>query len=142
MTNNNCTEVPAYPGAWSIEKIEHFLSRKLPEGLLETKPVREKKNGTVINLWYVTWYQVNRVLSKYAPGWKWEIKILETTDDRVFLIGKLSIYTSQGWFSRSATGTEFLDCKSYGDPSSNAESMAFRRAAARFGLGLYLYERS
>jgi hypothetical protein len=30
----------------------------------------------------------------------------------------------------------------YGDPSSNAESMAFRRAAARFGLGLYLYRRS
>ena len=29
----------------------------------------------------------------------------------------------------------------YGDPSSNAESMAFRRAAARFGLGLYLYDK-
>ncbi|QYO62305.1 hypothetical protein [Leptolyngbya sp. 7M] len=30
----------------------------------------------------------------------------------------------------------------YGDPSSNAESMAFRRAAARFGLGLYLYSKN
>lgn len=30
----------------------------------------------------------------------------------------------------------------YGDPSSNAESMAFRRTAARFGLGLYLYEKT
>jgi hypothetical protein len=29
----------------------------------------------------------------------------------------------------------------YGDPSSNAESMAFRRAAAKFNLGLYLYEK-
>ena len=29
----------------------------------------------------------------------------------------------------------------YGDPSSNAESMAFRRVAARFGLGLYLYDK-
>jgi hypothetical protein len=28
----------------------------------------------------------------------------------------------------------------YGDPSSNAESMAFRRACANFGLGLDLYE--
>jgi hypothetical protein len=27
----------------------------------------------------------------------------------------------------------------YGDPSLNAESMAFRRAAAKHGLGLYLY---
>lgn len=30
----------------------------------------------------------------------------------------------------------------YGDPSSNAESMAFRRAAARFGLGLYFYNKN
>ncbi len=29
----------------------------------------------------------------------------------------------------------------YGDPSSNAESMAFRRAAAKFGLGLYFYSK-
>jgi len=29
----------------------------------------------------------------------------------------------------------------YGDPSSNAESMAFRQATAKFGLGLYLYEK-
>jgi len=29
----------------------------------------------------------------------------------------------------------------YGDPSSNAESMAFRRACAKFGLGLYLYSK-
>ncbi len=29
---------------------------------------------------------------------------------------------------------------SYGDPSSNSESMAFRRAAAKFGLALYLYD--
>jgi hypothetical protein len=28
----------------------------------------------------------------------------------------------------------------YGDPSSNAESQAFRRACANFGLGLDLYE--
>jgi len=37
-------------------------------------------------------------------------------------------------------GLERLDLSSYGDPQSNAESMAFRRAAARFGLGLHLYE--
>jgi hypothetical protein len=28
----------------------------------------------------------------------------------------------------------------YGDPSSNADSQAFRRACANFGLGLGLYE--
>jgi hypothetical protein len=29
----------------------------------------------------------------------------------------------------------------YGDPSSNAESIVLRRAAAKFGLGLYLYDK-
>jgi hypothetical protein len=28
----------------------------------------------------------------------------------------------------------------YGDPSSNAESMALRRAASKFGLARYLYD--
>ncbi|MGC9506191.1 hypothetical protein [Baaleninema sp.] len=49
--------------------------------------------------------------------------------------------TADGMVVRHATGTEELNCNSYGDPSSNAESMAFRRAAAKFGLGLYLYQK-
>lgn len=39
------------------------------------------------------------------------------------------------------TGETITRELAYGDPSSNAESMAFRRAAARFGLGLYLYDK-
>jgi len=31
------------------------------------------------------------------------------------------------------------ELRGYGDPSSNAEAMALKRAAAKFGLGLYLY---
>lgn len=69
------------------------------------------------------------------------------TSDRLFLVGRLTIITTEGHISREATGTELLkqtDGESelaYGDPSSNAESMAFRRAAAKFGLGLYLYSK-
>jgi hypothetical protein len=50
----------------------------------------------------------------------------------------------EGWVYREATGTEEEpddDQQMYGDPSSNAESMALRRAAAKFGLGLYLYNK-
>ncbi len=71
------------------------------------------------------------------------------------MVGRLTIPTSEGNVYREASGTEELkrekynkDTNSYemkeiayGDPSSNAESMAFRRCAARFGLGLYLYEK-
>jgi hypothetical protein len=47
----------------------------------------------------------------------------------------------EGIIYREATGQEEGDCGSYGDPSSNAESMALRRAAAKFGLALYLYDK-
>ena len=63
------------------------------------------------------------------------------SNNRLFLVGRLTIPTCKGNIYREATGTEELACSSYGDPSSNAESMAFRRAAARFGLGLYLYKK-
>ena len=73
------------------------------------------------------------------------------SSDRIFLTGRLTIPTAEGNIYREATGTEELKRTdketgdilelAYGDPSSNAESMAFRRAAAKFGLGLYLYDK-
>jgi hypothetical protein len=42
---------------------------------------------------------------------------------------------------REATGIEDEETSSFGDTSSNAESMVLRRAAAKFGLGLYLYDK-
>jgi len=128
-------EPPAAPGEWSLKQIQFALSRKLPESLLSTK----KMGGKEIT--YIPWHQVNKILDKYAPGWAWEIIKMELTDKTLFLVGSLSILTSDGLIVRSATGNEDLNCSSYGDPSSNAESMAFRRAAARFGLGLYLYDK-
>jgi len=53
---------------------------------------------------------------------------------------RITVHAREGAFYRDETGLERLDVDSYGDPQSNAESMAFRRAAARFGLGLHLYE--
>ena len=90
---------------------------------------------------------------------------MHTTRDRLFVTYRLIIHAEEGTFTREATGTELLKEDkpikqngrvlrdeygnavtrrvelAYGDPSSNAESMAFRRAAAKFGLGLHLYEK-
>jgi hypothetical protein len=149
---------PTHPGEWTIDQIIAALSRPLPKSVLDTK----KRGGNSIA--YLPWYEANRILDKYAPGWKWEVCSLHSTPDRLFLTGRLTIPTRNGEVYREATGCELLkDYKpikngngdtikddfdrpvleavelAYGDPSSNAESMAFRRAAARFGLGLYLY---
>lgn len=138
---------PTHPGEWQLSRIQSALKQQLPPSLLKKLPGKS-------NAIYIPWYTVNRILDKYAPGWTWEIKDTQLSHDRIFLIGRLTIPTKNGDIYREASGTEELkkqtyDSKlgrytqseiAYGDPSSNAESMAFRRCAARFGLGLYLYE--
>ncbi len=134
---------PSAPGEWSLSQIQEALKRPLPPTMLATR----KQGDTMLE--YIPWYTVSRILDKYAPGWTWQITELHPTsggkasagENRLFLTGRLTIPTSEGPLYREATGTELLDCNGYGDPSSNAESMAFRRCAAKFGLGLYLYEK-
>ena len=126
---------PTTPRQLTLSQIEEILSRPLPKSMLRTKEIKGNK------ITYIPWYVANRILSKYCIGWTWEITKFETSSDRVFLVGRLTIPTSEGNIYREATGTESLNCSSYGDPSSNAESMAFRRACAKFGLGLYLYDK-
>lgn len=128
-------EAPTAPRQLSLSQIEEILSRPLPASMLRTKEIKGNK------ITYIPWYVANRILSKYCIGWMWEIVNVQTTNDRVFLVGRLTIPTSEGNIYREATGTESLNCSNYGDPSSNAESMAFRRCCAKFGLGLYLYDK-
>lgn len=142
--------IPPVPSSRLDEsEIIKFLSRKLPDSLLETKTLKGQK------IVFLSWKYIPPILDKYARGWSWEITHLQTTSDRIFLVGRLTIPTADGLVWREATGTECLkELKTdkvtgeviereiaYGDPSSNAESMAFRRACAKFGLGLYLYSK-
>lgn len=134
---------PSHPGEWTIRQIQEVLSRPLPAQMISIR----RQGGRDIP--YLSWHTVSKILDKYAPGWSWEICRMGMTSDRIFLIGRLTVPTSDGHICREATGTELLKrddedgpCElAYGDPSSNAESMAFRRAAAKFGLGLYLYSK-
>ncbi|MCS7013098.1 MAG: hypothetical protein RML35_09180 [Chloroherpetonaceae bacterium] len=128
-------EAPTKPGDWTLAEIQAALKRELPASLLKTR----KQDNVLIT--YIDWHTVNKILDKYAPGWTWEIKTMALSTDRIFLVGRLTIPAADGVFYREATGTESLHDFGYGDPSSNAESMCFRRAAAKFGLGLYLYEK-
>lgn len=125
------------------------LSKPIPDRFLET---RIQGRAT---LTYIPWYNVCKLLDYYAPGWQGEIVHVVPVGDRLVLTYRISIIAEEGIFTREATGTETLkelvkDKETgemvsrelaYGDPSSNAESMAFRRAAAKFGLGLSLYDK-
>ena len=139
---------PSRPGEWSLAQIQEALKRPLPDNYL--KKLKDKGNAL-----YLPWWRVSGILDKYCPGWTWEIRDIKLSSDRIFVIGRLTIPTSEGNIYREATGTEELKREkfnqetqeieikelAYGDPSSNAESMCFRRAASRFGLALYLYEK-
>jgi len=118
--------------AWSA--ISEDLHDPVPKRLIEQK----KRGGSQIG--FIPWYRVQRLLQFYTNGhWHYEIVDREIIKDRLCLTVKITIDAAEGSYTRHATGSETLDTDSYGDFQSNAESMAFRRAAARFGLGLHLY---
>jgi hypothetical protein len=142
------TDKPAGPRDWPIARIIEALSRPLPKTLTDTR----KQGGATLT--FIPWHNVNRILDKYAPGWTWQMTTT-ITPDRMVVTGRITIPSSEGNIYREAMGTETLKEEytdktdgtkklrelAYGDPCSNAESMAFRRCAARFGLGLYLYQK-
>ena len=90
-------------------------------------------------LTYIAWYDAAKYLDLYAPGWNYEIRSIQQVAGKVVLTVRISIPTAEGIIYREATGQEDEDTDSYGDAFSNSESMALRRAAAKFGLGQHLY---
>ncbi len=109
-----------------------------------TKPVAKRhlrvrrQGGKEIS--YIAWHDAIKYLDHYAPGWNYEVRSMNSIGGKLIIIIRLSVPCAEGMVFREATGQEDEEKDTYGDSSSNAESMALRRAAAKFGLGLYLYD--
>lgn len=119
----------------SIREIVKDLSKPVAKRHLRTR----KQGGK--ELTYISWYDAVKYLDHYAPGWCYEVRSMDSVAGKLILTIRLSIPCLEGNVYREATGQEEEETTSYGDSSSNAESMALRRAAAKFGLGLYLYDK-
>lgn len=119
----------------SIREIIKDLSKPVAK-----RHLRSRKQGGK-ELTYISWYDAVKYLDHYAPGWCYEVRSMESIGGKLILTIRLSVPCLEGVVYREATGQEEEETSSYGDSSSNAESMALRRAAAKFGLGLYLYEK-
>lgn len=130
-----------------IAEILADLSKPIPGKYIER--LKDKGNAP-----YIPWYHACSLLDRCTGGhWDYAIPSMHSTGDRLFVTARITLYAAEGSFSRDAIGTELLkrevtDRKTgevsiaelaYGDPSSNAESMALRRAASKFGLARYLY---
>ena len=118
----------------SIRDIVKDLSKPVAKRHLETR----KQGGK--ELTYISWHDAVKYLDHYAPGWCYEVRSLNSIGGKLILTIRLSIPALEGVIYREATGQEDENTDSWGDSSSNAESMALRRAAAKFGMGLYLYD--
>ncbi len=118
----------------SIHAIIVDLSRSFPE-CVATKTLK----GNIIS--YLHWQTVARILDTYAPGWEGTVARVDQVGSKVAITYRLSIPAQEGLIHREATGQEDEAVDSYGDSTSNAEAMAFKRAAAKFGVGTWLYDK-
>ena len=105
------------------------------------KHLRKRRQGGK-EISYLSWHDAVKYLDHFAPGWCYEIRSIESVAGKLIMIVRLSIPSAEGVTYREATGQEDETLDSYGDSSSNAESMALRRACAKFGLGLSLYDQN
>jgi len=120
----------------SIRDIVKDLSKPIAQ-----KHLRKRRQGGK-EIIHLAWHDAVKYLDHFAPGWCYEIRSIESVAGKLILIVRLSVQCSEGIVYREATGQEDEDLESYGNSSSNSESMALRRAASKFGLGLYLYDQN
>jgi len=90
---------------------------------------------------YIAWYDLCDILDERLglESWSWEVGDVQQVGNYLTLVGTLTLNGEDTRLTREATGIEPLDTTPYGDPSSNAEAMALRRAAAKMGLARYLW---
>jgi hypothetical protein len=122
-------------GLRSITAIIADLSKPVAAQRLKTR----QQGGKTLT--YLPWYQAVHYLDRYAPGWSYKVCSVVTVGQAVAVTVRINILCLEGIVYREATGYEPLDVKGYGDPTSNAKSMALRRSAAKFSLALYLYDK-
>lgn len=119
-----------------LAEILRDMNKRVPDKVLKFKMDEEGHE-----LKYIPWYHANRMLSFYAPGWSGEVRnVVHSPDSKsVTVVYRVTIRGTDGETWRESTGSASLEDVQFGDPVQKAEGMAFRRACARFGLGLYLY---
>ncbi|TXG53395.1 hypothetical protein EZV62_022564 [Acer yangbiense] len=132
---NDDDPVPTSGISRPLSEILKELNKKVPDSVIRHRI----DDGFTIK--YVPWHIVNRIMNLHAPEWSGEVRNITYSADgkSVSVVYRVTIYGTDAEIYRESTGTAAMDEPGYGDPVQKAEAMAFRRACARFGLGLHLY---
>jgi hypothetical protein len=72
---------------------------------------------------------------------RYEIRSVNQVGENLVMVVRVVIPCAEGEVWREASALEPIKGSSYGDAATNAESAALRRAAAKFGLCLGLYDK-
>ncbi|XP_010522985.1 PREDICTED: uncharacterized protein LOC104801415 [Tarenaya hassleriana] len=119
-----------------LVEILRDLNKKIPDNIVKSNDPRSNTGSSG----FIPWYHANRMLSFYAPGWCGEVRdVIFAENGNVTVVYRLTIRGSDGEAHRESTGTVSASDEDIEDPVAAAEEIAFCRACARFGLGLYLY---
>lgn len=116
-------------------EIQNELKKPLPDEKLATRKAGKEE------ITYIPWHVAADILDETAPGWQGEVDSIVDLDDALAVTYALTIRGSDISVTHTDTGFELKSVSGYGDPVSNATAMAFRRAAAKHGLGRYLYRK-
>jgi len=135
MTNGTELQPVADNGPRSIREIIADLSRPVNPQRLKQR----QQGGRTLD--YLPWYQAVRYLDKYAPGWRYEIRSVLQVGETLVMTVRITIPCAEGEVWREASALEPIKGTGFGDCAVNAESAALRRAAAKFGLCLGLYDK-
>ncbi len=121
----------------TLAELLERLQQPIPDSLISQKTLK----GNRID--YVAWFDLCDLLDERCglDGWEWQIKDVQQVGNRLTLTGVLTIHGSDRSLTREATGCEDIDVPGYGDPSSNSEAMALRRACSKFGMGRDLWRK-
>jgi hypothetical protein len=141
MTDNETLRIakvedePETTGPHSIKDIVRDLSRPVNPQRLKQR----QQGGRTLD--YLPWYQAVRYLDYHAPGWSYEVRQVTQVGENLVMVVRITIPCQEGEVWREASALEPLKGSGYGDAATNAESAALRRAAAKFGLCLGLYDK-
>lgn len=120
----------------SISEIIQDLQKHLPARLIKQR----KQGGATLD--YIEWHTAANLLDFYTGGmWSSHITGEWHTDKTYTVRVAITIHALEDDVVRENIGFEDLDLKGYGDPYSNAYAMAFKRAAAMFGVARHLYNK-
>lgn len=129
--NSSCITRP-------LAEILRDLNKRIPDNIAQKVPQSDSLERPPAT--FIPWFHANRMLSFYAPGWCGEIRdVIFSDNGSVTVVYRVTVRGSDGEAHRESTGTVSATDSNIEDPVAAAEEMAFCKACARFGLGLYLY---